>query len=93
MSSVQVWVLPQQALLAKYAQGGNYTDCYAAEVARPVSLAEYVEAFYTTALFKLERLLLAWFTSKPSSDAQAKELASGALGAFAAWRVEERSAN
>jgi hypothetical protein len=93
MSSIQVCALPRQALLAKYAQGGNYTDCYAAEVARPVSHAEYVEAFYTTALFKLERLLLAWFASRPSTDAQAKELASGVLGAFAAWRVEERSAN
>lgn len=91
MSSIQVCSLPQHALLTKYAQDGNYTDCYAAEVARPVSHAEYVEAFYTTALFKLERLLLAWFASKPSTDMQAKELASGALGAFAAWRVEERS--
>jgi hypothetical protein len=93
MPSIQVCALPQRALLAKYAQGGNYTDCYAAEVARPVSHEEYVEAFYTTALFKLERLLLTWFASKPSTDAQAKELASGALGAFAAWRVEERSEN
>ena len=93
MSSIQVCALPQQALLAKYAQGGNYTDCYVTEVARAVSHADYVEAFYTTPLFKLERLLLAWFASKPSTDAQAKELASGVLGAFAAWRVEERSAN
>src|SRR5262245_11413455 len=93
MFSIQVCALPQQALLAKYAQGDNYTDCYAAEVARPVSHAEYVEAFYTTALFKLERQLLAWFASRPSTDAQAKELAFGELGAFAAWRVEDRSAN
>ena len=93
MFSVQVYALPQQALLAKYAQGDNYTDCYAAEVARPVSHAEYVEAFYTTALFKVERRLLGWFASRPSTDAQAKELASGILGVFAAWRVEDRSAN
>src|SRR5262249_33500612 len=93
MSPIQVYALPQQALLAKYAQGGNYTDCYTAQVARPVSLAEYVEAFYTSALFKLERRSLAWFVSKPSTDAEVKELASGALGTFAAWRVEERSAN
>ena len=93
MFSIQVCALPQQALLAKYAQGDNYTDCYAAEVARPVSHAEYVEAFYTTALFKVERRLLGWFASRPSTDAQAKELASGILGVFAAWRVEDRSAN
>src|SRR5262245_12284810 len=93
MSPIQVYALPQQALLAKYAQGGNYTDCYTAQVARPVSLSEYVEAFYTSALFKLERLLLAWFASKPSTDAEVKELASGVLGTFAAWRVEDRSPN
>jgi hypothetical protein len=63
MFSIQVCALPQ-ALLAKYAQGGNYTDCYTTKVARPVSHAEYVEAFYTSALFKLERLLLARFVSK-----------------------------
>ena len=93
MFSIQVCALPQQALLAKYAKGDNYTDCYAAEVARPVSHAEYVEAFYTTALFKVERRLLGWFASRPSTDAQAKELASGILGVFAAWRVEDWSAN
>jgi hypothetical protein len=93
MSSIHVCALPEQALLTKYARRGAYTDCYAAEVARRVSHAEYVEAFYTGALFKLERYLLAWFASKPSTDAQAKQLASGLLGKFAAWRVEERSPN
>lgn len=91
MAAIRVCALPEQALLAKYAQNGAYTDCYATEVARPVSQAEYVEAFYTGALFKLERLMLAWFVSRPSTDAQAKELASGALSDFAAWRVEGRS--
>jgi hypothetical protein len=93
MSSIQVCALPEQALLVKYARGVGYADCYSAEVARPVSHAEYVEAFYTSGLFKLERLLLAWFVSKPSTDAQAKELASGAAATFAAWRVEERRAD
>ena len=58
-----------------------------------VSQQEYVEAFYTGAVFKLERLLLAWFVSRPSSDAQAKALASGVLNTYAAWRVEARSTN
>jgi len=72
MSPIQVCALPEQALLAKYAQRGAYTDCYSTEISRPVSHAEYVEAFYTGAAFKLERLLLAWFASRPSTDAQAK---------------------
>lgn len=93
MSSIQACVLPEQALLAKYARSGAYTDCFTTEISGSVSHAEYVEAFYTGALFKLERLLLAWVVHKPSTDAQAKQLAAGALATFAAWRVEERSAN
>ena len=93
MSSIQVCALPEHALLAKYARGGAYTDCYETEVSGTVPHAQYVEAFYTGALFNLERVLLAWFACRPSTDAQAKELASGALETFAAWRVEERSAN
>ena len=83
--------LPAQALLAKYARGGAYTDCYATEMAASVSHAEFVEAFYTTALFKIEALLLAWFVAKPSSDAHARQLAAGERDAFAAWSVEARS--
>jgi len=93
VSPIQPCALPEQALLRKYARGGAYTDCYATEVARPVSHAEYVEAFYTTGVFRLERLLLAWFVSKPSTDVQARQLATGARNSFAAWSVEERTEN
>jgi hypothetical protein len=75
VAALQACALPEQALLAKYARDGAYTDCYAAEIAWPVSLAEYVEAFYTGAVFKLERLMLGWFISRPSTDAQAKQRA------------------
>jgi hypothetical protein len=91
MASIQSCPLPDEALLARYTRGGAYTDCYSTEVARSVSHAEYVETFYTGAVFKLERLLLAWFVSKPSTDAQARELALGALSTFSAWKVEDRA--
>lgn len=90
MSSVQACELPPGALLGRYLGGGAYADCYVTEVARSVTHAEYVAAFYTTWVFKLERLLLKWLVSRPSTDAQAKELASGALDEFAAWSVESR---
>lgn len=93
MPTIRPHALPEQALLGKYARNGGYADCYVTDVTRPVSHAEYVEAFYTTAVFKLERLLLAWFVAKPSTDAQAKQLAGGTLDAFAAWRVEARGAD
>jgi len=63
---------PPHALLTKYASAGAYTDCFATEIARTVSHAEFVEAFYTGGLFKVERFLLRVFISKPSTDLQAR---------------------
>ncbi len=85
--------LPVGALLGMYRDAGAYTDCYAAEMSRSVSHAEYVEAFYTTWVFKLERWVLAVFVSKPSTDVQARALACGQADAFAAWSVEGRTGN
>lgn len=90
MASIQACELPDGALLRRYLGAGGYADCYVTEVARPVSQPEFVEAFYTTAVFKLERLLLAWFVARPSTDSQAAQLAGGQLGSFAAWSVEAR---
>jgi hypothetical protein len=85
--------LPANALLGNYQRAGSYTDCYFTDLPRSVSHADYVEAFYTSGLFKLERLVLAWLVARPSSDAQARELAAGRLAAFAAWTVEARAAD
>ena len=82
--------MPDDALLRRYLGAGAYADCYVIEVPRTVSQAEFVEAFYTTAVFKLERLLLAWLAARPSTDAQAGELARGTRDRFAAWSVEAR---
>jgi hypothetical protein len=90
MPSIRPHPLPEHALLRKYANGGAYTDCYITEIPAHISHAAFVEAFYTTAVFKLERLLLAWFVSRPSTDAQAKRLAAGEINSFAAWDVEAR---
>ena len=93
MPSIQRCELPAGALLGKYQLGGDYTDCYFTEVAGRVSHAAYVEAFYSTALFKVERLLLSWLVAKPSTDDDARRLAAGDLESFAAWSVEARSAD
>ncbi len=93
MTSIRACELPPDALLGKYQGAGGYADCYVSEIAGQVTQAEYVEAFYTTAVFKVERQLLAWFVSRPSTDVQARELATGNASSFAAWSVEGRSAN
>ena len=85
--------LPAESKLGKYAAAGAYTDCYATLVTGQVSHAEFVEAFYTTSVFRLERLILRVFVARPSTDREAAELARGGRPAFAAWTVEERATN
>jgi hypothetical protein len=91
--SINACELPSSALLRKYVYKGAYTDCYVTEITTSVSQAEYVEAFYTTAVFKLERLILRWLASKPSSDSDARRLANAEIDSFAAWSVEDRAPN
>jgi hypothetical protein len=90
MKAVTAAPLPDQALLSRYREKKAFTDCYIVDVPQPVSLARYVEAFYTTPLFKLERFVLL-AVGKPSSDADAGLLAQGTSARFAAWTVEGRT--
>ena len=93
MARVEPSELPPQALLRAHADGVNYTDCFRWQAARAVPHAEFVEAFYTTWLFRLERWILALLVARPSTDAQARELAAGRRDDFAAWSVEARAEN
>jgi hypothetical protein len=80
-------------MLNKYTSvTGGYTDCYMTEIPRTVPFPEYILAFYTTPLFKLERFILLT-VSKPSTDFQARHLANGLTERFAAWTVEGRNGN
>ena len=90
-SSILPCPLPAEALLLRYQGEGSYADCYATDIARTVTHAEFVQAFYTTRLFKVERLILRWFAARPATDAQARELATGHTDTIAAWRVEGRA--
>lgn len=88
---IEISEIPRASFLDSYRQSGAYADCYATDIAKPVSQAQYVEAFYTTGLFKIERLILGFVISRPSTDDEARKLASGESDAFAAWHVERRS--
>lgn len=85
--------LPPGALLSRYEGRGGYADCFVATVPGQVTQAAYVEAFYTTGLFKLERLVLAVLVARPSTDLDARRLATGEASKFAAWTVEAREAD
>lgn len=93
MFSIEKCAIPNNTLLAHYLVDGNYIDCYTTEVRGPISFPEYVFAFYTTLLFRLERLILKVAVSKPSTDNEARKLSEGVRETFAAWQVENRSKN
>ncbi len=91
--SISKLALPDNALLAVYSRNGGYTDCYATDVPKTVTHEQYVAAFYTTWVFKIERFILKYAVARPSTDLQAQQLAAGKLDAFAAWSVEARAPN
>lgn len=93
MFTIKACTLPESALLEKYVRNGTYTDCYRAEICNSVSQAQYVNAFYTTWIFKIERAILKWVVARPSTDDQASRLADGSIDKFAAWQVENRCGN
>lgn len=78
-------------MLQRLKAKGAFVDCYMVDVPGQRTQADFVEALYTTRLFKLERLLIRVLAFKPSSDHEARELALGHRDTFAVWKVESRS--
>jgi hypothetical protein len=87
---------PTDALLVTHhgrrpEQWGGYHDCFRICVSGRVTLEQFVAAFYTSWLFRLERALQRVFLAIPSSDADAYALARGTRNSFAAWYVGART--
>ena len=91
MSGPEECPVPDNRLISPFKLAeAHHTDAFCFEYTGQVDLADFVAAFYTTWLFKLERVVLHVFAKAPSSDAQAQELAAGESDTFAVWRVEGR---
>ena len=90
MFSIEKCAVPPNTLLQTFLTSGAYADCYSTEISGQVSFPQFIYAFYTTSLFKLERAILTWTVSKPSNDDQARQLADCEIDSFAAWQVESR---
>lgn len=93
MAAISACELPEASLLRAAVRTGAYTDCFATDIGSVVTHARYVEAFYSSILFRLERFILACVLRRKSTDADVKRLAEGSADAFAAWRVEARAPN
>jgi hypothetical protein len=97
MFSIAQEAVPAEALLKTYRGGahperwGRYSDCFTIIVDRDVNLSDFVFAFYTSAVFRIERLVL-HALGAPSSRCGARALADGAAVGFAVWYVGERTA-
>lgn len=85
--------VPPDSLLDRLAQErGAFADAYALELPRSATLATFVEAFYTSRLFKVERALIS-LLGRPSTDAMAQAVARGEGERIAVWTVEARTAD
>jgi len=85
--------LPSHALSASYKEQGAFVDCYYIDIAKDVGLDNYIQAFYTTALFKVERSLLSLATFKRTKDDEAVKLSLGESDSYSIWTVEGRQSN
>ena len=79
--------------MREYELNGSYTDCYAMDLPHAVSMSDYIIAFYTSRLFKLERFMLSIALGKKTTDSHTNELALSQTSAFSAWTVEGRESN
>ena len=86
----QACVVPSEGLLQAYVgRGATYTDCFEVMTPSVVELPDFIEAFYTTWLFQMERSVLMLLLRRRIRDMEVRALATGAES-FAAWRVERR---
>lgn len=90
MPAVRRIDLPDHALLQARRAAGTFTDCYVLRIERNVTLADFIAAFFTTPVFRLERWILARVLGHASTDAQARALADGRGDRFLLWVTEAR---
>jgi hypothetical protein len=89
--------VPVDSLLNTY-RGGPHPerwvsqgDCFSLTVDRVVTLKEFVVAFYTSPVFRVERLILLILAGAPATDSDVRSVADGSGTLFAIWRVGERT--
>lgn len=93
ISKVKQLKLREDALLYRYHQSGDHTDCFCCSLPQAVTQDQLVAAFYQTWLFKLERRILAVALKQDSDDAEAAALSRQQATKFSAWYVEEQNAD
>jgi len=70
---------------------GCSADAFKSSVEFPVALEEFIQAFFGSTAFQMERTLLKIMGKPYVSPADIKALAAGQQAQFAIWQVKERS--
>ena len=84
--------IPDGYLISEFAKmAGYHTDAFYIDLPKSITLEDLIFAFYTTPLFKAERWVLRIAARAPSTDVDARALASAQVEAFAVWHVELRT--
>ncbi len=78
-------VPPGTLIAAQSERIGGFADTFVTRVPGQVPLSDYVAAFYTSPVFKAERLILR-LAGHPSTDDDAIAVAQGTKDRFAIWR-------
>ena len=92
MARVTACDVPENSLLAEYGGPGDYRDCFVREVAGEVSLAGFIERFYSSMAFRPERVVLGLIGRGSSAD-DIRALARGEGDRLAVWEVVGRRAD
>lgn len=93
MSEITETEVPLGSLSAKYVEEGGFVDCYFIDIPKDVTLDDYIGAFYTTSLFKVERSILSIVTGRRASDSDAVQLSQGTSKNYSIWSVENRESD
>jgi hypothetical protein len=94
MVQVIATTLPKSACLNDYEHhAGVYTDCFQTELPKGGTLESYINAFFNTWLFRIERMILNTAAKKLVSDEDIARLAQGTSNTMSAWQVERRDAD
>lgn len=82
--------LPKATLIANQAELGFFTDCFCTEIFGQFELSDYITAFYTSPIFRIERFLLRLAPKGRSTDQDVAALAAGQAKQLAIWTEEFR---
>lgn len=83
--------LPDWALLQRHATvPDRYTDSFAVDVEKVITLSDYARAFYGSWVFGLERAILMTAYRRRMPVGDALKIAEGQGERFAVWQLEAR---